>query len=318
MTHHLQHILFRLDEPLTKQERIVGWPAYLCDGPLFTRDLDLLGVPGVVVSVDPETAEEMGAFEEDALSAEDAIAASTEEDRHLDALWSGSLAPAKGKKGRARSRNANGPPRRLLARQKGRPPGLRPVHRPSVDPTPYQDREAFGSAAASHCRKELQAAWPFVDLERLTGLVSEIMGRGTTTSASSERTDEGAAAATLASRYSAPTPIGSPLTFSRLCDAAFLQAVPRSVSRREALVRAVEYLWTRMGIEWQWTAPPITNSRPLAIASIAAGEQVLLRGPSPWLVSEAIVAEQRAVAHTMKKIAAERLFATGSSTQPTR
>ena len=39
--------------------------------PLVSRDLADLGVPGVWVEVDPETAEEMGAFEETAVDAAD-------------------------------------------------------------------------------------------------------------------------------------------------------------------------------------------------------------------------------------------------------
>ena len=40
--------------------------------PLVTEDLAGLAIPGAIVSIDPETAESMGAFLEDALSEEEA------------------------------------------------------------------------------------------------------------------------------------------------------------------------------------------------------------------------------------------------------
>ena len=40
--------------------------------PIISQNLDDFGLPGVIVEVDPETAEELGAFEETALSEEDA------------------------------------------------------------------------------------------------------------------------------------------------------------------------------------------------------------------------------------------------------
>ena len=40
--------------------------------PILSQNLDDFGLPGVIVEVDPETAEELGAFEETALSEEDA------------------------------------------------------------------------------------------------------------------------------------------------------------------------------------------------------------------------------------------------------
>ena len=46
---------------------------------VVTTDERALRVPGAVVVVDPERADEMGAFQEDALSPEDAAAAIDEE-----------------------------------------------------------------------------------------------------------------------------------------------------------------------------------------------------------------------------------------------
>ncbi len=40
--------------------------------PIYSQDLNDLEIPGVIVCVDPETAEDMGAFEETALSEADA------------------------------------------------------------------------------------------------------------------------------------------------------------------------------------------------------------------------------------------------------
>lgn len=54
-------------------------------GPLITTDLDAFGTPGVVVEVDPETAAELGAFEETALSEEDAWDAAVEGEGTADA-----------------------------------------------------------------------------------------------------------------------------------------------------------------------------------------------------------------------------------------
>jgi hypothetical protein len=50
--------------------------------PLYSHNLDDLDTPGVIVEVDPATAEELGAFEETALSEEDAWLSNMEEGEH--------------------------------------------------------------------------------------------------------------------------------------------------------------------------------------------------------------------------------------------
>ena len=53
-------------------QSVAGQTTRMESKPLVSRDLADFGVPGVWVEVDPDTAEEMGAFEETAVSAGDA------------------------------------------------------------------------------------------------------------------------------------------------------------------------------------------------------------------------------------------------------
>jgi hypothetical protein len=54
-------------------------PATAGRGPILTTDADALFAPGVAVVVDPDRAEQLGAFVEDALSFEDVLAAQDQE-----------------------------------------------------------------------------------------------------------------------------------------------------------------------------------------------------------------------------------------------
>ena len=62
--------------PTTDLPSSPSWPTpgLTVQSPVLSQTIDDLAVPGVVVEVDPDTADLMGAFEETALSAEDAFA----------------------------------------------------------------------------------------------------------------------------------------------------------------------------------------------------------------------------------------------------
>ena len=61
------------DTPATEIPKAeVGWITRIETTPLISRDLADFGTPGVWIEVEPDVAEEMGAFEETAVTAADA------------------------------------------------------------------------------------------------------------------------------------------------------------------------------------------------------------------------------------------------------
>jgi hypothetical protein len=167
----------------TERDLAVGWPAHLCGGPLFVDNFQYALMSGVIVEVDPEVAAELGSFEEDALSEDDAWDAMTEEEPRLHWLWSGVYEARPRRQDNlvdgARSKPGQTTSTALLAqvraRQKGRP--SRAIVHLSPNKTPYDDPVQLRFAVLSHCRDELTARCPFIDLAALEGIVAAACDR---------------------------------------------------------------------------------------------------------------------------------------------
>jgi hypothetical protein len=307
---------------LTESEKELGWPALLCGGLLVAEG----GVPFMsgtqLGEMTQEDLERWGISEEpcstrcnheecNAVDAYD-LSDSTMEAPRLGWMWQELMPRPDGEldsrgnwhgDGRiVRSLIGRGRPRK--AKQKAN------THRQLIDDTVYSDREEYGRAVVSLCERELKTNHPAIDVDALRRICVLATNRDQMSGELPSYVDrEGL------TEYCGDVWLPERKTFAEVCEWAFAYNLPPRTPHREIVVRAVEFLCARSAEVWD--ARVVSSSRPLALASLvscaASGEELAMRGSRErargdgWQVSDAIEAEERAIGHTMKKVAATRL-----------
>ncbi len=272
--------------PLTMEEVEVGWPEFLCGGALEVEDCDV--IPGAVpIDRCDEDLEKMG-IPWKAISAYRAgrfvlVVDQTQERRHSILFWGGGL-----DLNRPRSK-----PTELRAPKLGRPP--RRTEAVPPDTREFWEEEDFRREVRSYCEKAMGSEHPYIDLGALDRIVRSVIEKSAPQPATPPPVLRNYGVGCVDRVW---IPVSK--SFSTMREWAFVFNLPPQIKRREAVVRAFEFLVVSSGRKWQ--GHHLTSSRALALASLATGQEVGLRA-KPWLVSEALKAEERTMLPHIKNLA---------------